>query len=325
MEGISVVIPNYNGVHLFPHTLPTVKHALETASFPFEIIVADDASTDGSLAYLEQNYPSIRISSAASNAGFSVTANRGIREAVYDWVFLLNSDVKLEPGYFISLLPYTSAPGVFAVMGRIIGWDDNIIQDGAKYPSFHGVKIKTSGNYLLEDESQMKNGLFSMYVSGANALINKKIFNEIGGFNEIFSPFYIEDYELSLRAWRNGYTCHYEHFSVCRHRTSTTIRSENTKKHIETVYNRNKMFLHAIHLDGVSRGLWFVQLFLEAVGRAITGQTDFIRAMSLFFDNYDKVKESRLSLTRTNKKLLSVKQVASLIRQSIGNKKIRRF
>lgn len=325
MTGISVVIPNYNGKHLFPHTLPTVLHALSSGNFPYEIIVADDASTDGSVEYLRDKYPSIRIVSNTKNSGFSVTANLGIGAAIHPWIFLLNSDVKLEPDYFRHIFPYTERKDVFGVMGRIIGWDDEIVQDGAKYPIFHGVKIKTSGNYLLEDEGEMKNGIYSMYISGANALMNKKIFTELGGFNEIFSPFYIEDYELSLRAWRLGYECYYEHFAICRHKTSTTIKSESSKRFIEKIYNRNKMFLHAIHLDARTRLLWFLQLFLEAIGRAIILQWTFLTSISLFIKDYHRVKRSRDNFLRTDKEMISVNEVAGRIKKSIGNRRIRRF
>lgn len=325
MTGISVVIPNYNGRHLFPHTIPTVLQALSMGDFPHEVIIADDASTDDSVAYLQQYFPSLRIVSGKTNSGFSVTANMGIKAAIHPWIFLLNSDVKLEPDYFEHVLPYTARKGVFGVMGRIIGWEDDVVQDGAKYPIFHGVKIKTSGNYLLEDENEMRNGIFSMYISGANALINKEVFEELGGFNEIFSPFYIEDYELSLRAWRMGYECYYEHFAVCRHKTSTTIKSESSKRFIETMYNRNKMFLHAIHLDGITRWLWFVQLFLEAIGRALTLQSAFLKSISLFIKDYGKVRLTRDDFKRNKKILLSVNEVASKIKTSIHGKRIKRF
>src|SRR5438093_299679 len=96
-KGLSVVIPNYNGIALFPHTLPTVLGALQNLSIPNEIVVADDCSTDQSLDFLSRHFPQIRIIRNESNKGFSVTANKGIQAAQYDLVLLLNSDVKLEP------------------------------------------------------------------------------------------------------------------------------------------------------------------------------------------------------------------------------------
>src|SRR5438045_9616797 len=109
-KGLSVVIPNYNGIDLFPQTLPTVFAALRKIEIPFEVIVPDDCSSDGSINYLKQYFPSVRIIQNEKNSGFSVTANRGIREARHELVFLLNSDVKLEPAYFLDQFRYFDRP-----------------------------------------------------------------------------------------------------------------------------------------------------------------------------------------------------------------------
>lgn len=326
MNGISVVIPNYNGLALFPYTLSSLYAALANLPGLYEVIVVDDASTDGSVSWLQTNYSQIQVLVNEVNSGFSVTANRGVEAANYSHVLLLNSDVKLEPRYFAPLFKYFDQPDTFGVMGRIIGWDDEIIQDGAKYPSFEGTKIKTSENYLLCNEHEMQHGLYSMYLSGANAFFDREKFLATGGLNTIFSPFYIEDYELSLRAWRLGFKCYYDHNAVCRHKTSTTIKSKSSKRFIKTIYNRNKMFLHAIHLDGGKRVLWFFQLFLELVFQAITLKGFYIKAFFLFIKNYGLVKKARKQLQQlATRPLLSVWEVGHLIRQSIANKPYRRF
>lgn len=326
-NGISVVIPNYNGLKLFPETLPTVFAALKKTALPWEILVADDCSTDGSIHFLQTEFPEIKIIAAEKNSGFPVTANTGIRASQFDRVLLLNNDVKLEADYFLSQLDYFQNDDTFGVMGKIIGWDNDTIQDGAKYPSFHGVKIKTAGNYLLENEEEMKNGLYTMYLSGANALISKRIFLEIGGFDEIFSPFYVEDYELSLRAWRLGYKCYYQHGAVCRHKTSATIKSKSRKYEIEKIYNRNKMYLHGIHLPAAERYVYYVQLFFEMLARIITGRFAFVQSVFLFIRNYKQVRNSRNRFygKGVNRKMLSVKSVADKILVSLKNKKVIRF
>lgn len=290
--------------------------ALTNVDKPTELIVVDDCSTDDSIAYLQANYPQIRILRNEVNGGFSVTANHGIREARFDKVLLLNSDVKLTPHYFANQYKYFSQPDTFGVMGRIVGWHDEKIQDGAKYPSFHGSKIKTTGNYLLQDERQMEDGLYSMYLSGANAFIDKEKFLLIGGFNEIFSPFYVEDYELSLRAWRLGFKCYYDYSSVCRHQVSSSIKSKSKKKYVSTMYDRNKMFLHAIHLEGTKRYLWFLQLLPEALVRVFTFRWHYLKSLSLFMASYSQVRESRQAFKMTSRKIgkrLSVKEVTSFI------------
>jgi GT2 family glycosyltransferase len=327
-KGISVVIPNYNGTQLFPQTLPTVFHALQNISLPFEVVVADDCSTDDSVAYLTRHYPQIRIVRNQQNSGFSITANHGIGAARYDLVLLLNSDVKLEAGYFHRQFRYFDTPDTFGVMGRIIGWEDEIIQDGAKYPSFHSAKIKTSKNYLLCDEEEMKKGLYTMYLSGANALLDRQKFIQIGGFNVLFSPFYVEDFELSLRAWRLGWKCYYEHDAICRHKTSTTIRSKSRRWYIKMISNRNKMFLHAIHLGIFRRILWLAQLVPEVLVQSLLlSKTYYLKAFSLFLKSGKGIRASRTQLQKSagERKLLSVKQVAHFIQSSVKGRKPRFF
>lgn len=323
ISGISVVIPNYNGVALFPVTLPTVEEALKVTQKPFEIIVVDDCSTDDSVTYLQETYPSVIIIHNIFNSGFSITANKGISAANYDKVLLLNSDVKLTPDYLTGQFKYFDRADTFGVMGRIIGWEDDQIQDGAKYPSFQGGKIKTSKNYLLKDEQAMAGGLYSMYLSGANAFIDKEKILAIGGFNELFSPFYVEDFELSLRAWRLGFKCYYNDESICKHKTSTTIKSSSRKKFVEIIYNRNKFFLHAIHLSGNIKLLWYVQLFAEAFLKLLTGKWNYLQSLKLFFNASVKVKQSRMdfeNLAIKNHHNKSVKEVANFILNEIEAK-----
>ncbi|HEU4470066.1 MAG TPA: glycosyltransferase family 2 protein [Flavisolibacter sp.] len=326
-QGLSVVIPNYNGISLFPHTLPSVFSAVSSLSIPYEVIVADDCSTDASVEWLRLHYPQIRLVTNDQNSGFSVTANRGIEAARYRLVLLLNSDVKLEPGYFESQFRYFEDPGVFGVMGRIIGWEDDNIQDGAKYPSFHSAKIKTSVNYLLANEKDMEHGLLSMYLSGANALMDREKFLRLGGFNELFSPFYVEDYELSLRAWRAGWKCIYEYKAVCRHRTSTSIKTKSRKAFIKKIAIRNKMFLHAIHLSSFKRLLWFTQLVLEVLVQTLLFKTYYTKAFWLFLRSMKSVRSSRKAFNTIagSSSPLSVKDVADKIQSSVEGKVVRFF
>lgn len=324
--GISIIIPNFNGARLLPEILPCAIEALQHSGQPGEIIVVDDASTDESVALVSAQFPSVILIRSVHNGGFSKSANKGISEATYSRVLMLNSDVKLEPGYFKPLLPYLDNPGVFGVMGRIVGWYDEIIQDGAKYPSFHGAKIKTARNYLCADETMMKNGLLSMYLSGANALMDTEKLRQLGGFNEIFSPFYVEDYELSLRAWRMGWSCHYEHSAVCRHRVSDTIRNARKKRFVDMIYDRNKMVLHALHLEGAKLVWWYLQLVPEALIRLVSGRLYFFESIYRFLGLTRKIRVQRKQFgALAGSDIKSVEEVMHHIRSSIPCREIRIF
>ncbi|MFT3845413.1 MAG: glycosyltransferase family 2 protein [Lacibacter sp.] len=325
ITGISVVIPNYNGLSLLSKILPPALAALQNTDFPFEIIVVDDCSQDESVQLLKEQFPFVQCLQNETNLGFSKTANNGINAAKHNWVLLLNSDVILEKDYFKPLLKYTSRENLFGVTGRIIGWDDDKIQDAAKYPFMHGSKLKTSTDYLLTNEADMQNGIYSLYLSGADAFINKEIFQLIGGFNELFSPFYAEDTELSVRAWRMGYECLYEHNAICRHRTSSTIGKSEKKEFVRIIYNRNKMYLHAIHLQNGSLVLWWLQLVAEVLIQTLLMKFVYIKSFSQFMKHLPQVKESRKAILQKAASLVSLQDVVSKITSSLKEKGYKTF
>jgi GT2 family glycosyltransferase len=326
-KGISVIIPNYNGLRLLPKILPPLFDALIFAGLPYEVIVSDDSSSDDSVSFLQKEFPQVKLIVNKVNKGFSPTANKGIFAAKFDYVLLLNSDVILTENYFIPLLRYFDREDTFGVMGRTIGWDDNIVQESAKFPSFHGAKIKTAVNYLVKPLAE-SDWLYSMYLSGANAFIDRKKLLELNGFDEIFAPFYVEDFELSLRAWRVGWKCYYDHFAVCRHQTSVTIKSKSSKAFINTIYYRNKMYLHVLHLPALQLFFWYLQLIPELLIRIFTFRFYYVKSLSLFFKNRKKINESKqrfLTLNKSNKKILSVKEVVRTIRESLKQKEVNLF
>lgn len=312
---------------LLPKILPPLFRALAATGMPFEVIVSDDCSKDGSVTYLQTEFPSIIVLTAKENKGFSHTCNKAIFTAQFDYVLLLNSDVILTENYFAPQMKYFEDDDTFGVMGRIIGWDDEKIQDGAKYPSFQGAKIKTAGNYIVEN-SKEGDWQYSMYLSGANAFVKREKLVELQGFDEIYSPFYVEDFDLSLRAWRIGWKCYYEHFAICRHKTSVTIKTKNKKKYINTIYYRNKMFLHAIHLDGPLLFFWYLQLIPEALIRIFTLRFYYLTSLRLFFMGKPMVNKSRKRFAEIMKdqgERLTVKQVMNRVRTALLNRTIKRF
>lgn len=274
---ISVVIPNYNGVHLFPETLPTVFEALTETGLLFEVIVVDDCSTDNSVEYLSTYFPEIIICQNDTNSGFSKTINRGIFTAKNKLVLLLNSDVKLTPGYFKNQLAYFEKLDTFGVNGQTLGWHDNHVQDAGKFPIWHGFKLKFSNNYLPPSDNKPN---YSLYLSGANCLADRQKLLELNGFNEDFSPFYVEDVDLSVRAWRRGWKCYFEPSVVCRHKTSTTIAQKEKREYVKLINHRNKLYFHHFHLNGWRLAGWRIQTALELIVRILFFQFWYYRAFT---------------------------------------------
>ncbi len=263
MKSISVVIPNYNGKHLFEKYFETNFKILHSLGEKTQIIIVDDASTDDSVKYLNEHYPSgITIIEKETNTGFSETCNLGIQKAKNELIFFLNTDVSLTPDYFEKLYSYFDHEDTFGVMGRIMGMGDNIIQEAARAPKISGRKIKPSNFFYIENSDSLTP---TFYLSGAAALIDAEKLKVLYGFNELFNPFYSEDQELCIRAWRLGWNCYYEHDAICRHEVSGSTKNHSAKRSVKKLYFRNRYYVHYLHLDGFDLMLWHFQVFFSDV------------------------------------------------------------
>lgn len=299
-KSVSIIIPNFNGVALLEKYLPHTFRAIENSGVDYEVIIVDDCSTDDSLKWIRSNYPEIILLVNSLNMGFSITCNRGINVAKKELVLLLNSDVSLSEDYFERLWKYFEEKDTFGVMGRILN-PDGKTEDAARMLSFSGTKFKASRFYYSTDHSKR---IPTAYLSGANALVRRDMLMKLEGFDEIFSPFYSEDVDLSFRAWRLGWKCYYEHEAICHHEVSKTIRSSNSKEKLLSVVYRNKFILHAIHLNGVRIALWYSQLLLiEVPLRLLTGKFWILNSLGGFFGIKNAVQESKRKFEKLGKEI----------------------
>lgn len=318
-KSISVVIPNYNGSNLLRENLPYVFRALKSSSITdYEIIVPDDASSDDSVSFLNNNYPDIILVENKTNKGFSGNVNSGLLKAKKDLVLVLNSDVQLQEKYFVPLLKYFDDDKTFGVMGRIISMNDDKIQDGAKFPSFNFAQIISTKNYLVEN----RNSLFSFFLSGANALIDREKLLQLGGFNELFNPYYGEDVDLGISAWRAGYKLYYEHNAICRHPNSATIKKESSKK-IKFISKRNKFILHYLHLNSFEFSIFFLISILRSILKLFLMDFIYVKAFISFLKMRKKVRERKKVYSKFW--ILDLHQVKKIIMNDIKNNIVIKF
>lgn len=292
-RSVSVVIPNYNGKHLLERNLETVIDALKESACPFEIILVDDHSSDDSCLYIEQNFPSIKLLRNNINAGFSVACNNGIFAAKNELILLLNTDIQLPLDFINGQLKYFEHPDTFGVMSKIIGVKGDV-QDTARYLTRSGFKIKTNKFFHVSDDNFW---CPTAYLSGANALIDANKLKSIGGFNEIFSPFYCEDFELGLRAWRLGWKCYYQQQCYCIHDHSSTTKNYRSKNWVKAIFFRNRLIVHAIHLNFSERNLWLLQVILTDLAVLWIGlKFYFYKSFGMFVKSREAIKKSRNQL-----------------------------
>lgn len=323
-NSISVVIPNFNGKPLLEKNIPFVYTALKTSDIEdFEIIVSDDHSSDNSVDFIRASYPAVILIENTTNKGFAGNTNIGIGKAGKDLVFILNSDVELTAGYFKTLLKYFEKPDTFGVMGRIISLNSDKIQDGAKFSEYSFAKIKTHINYICKT----RYSLYSYFLSGANALVDREKLLKIGGFNEVFNPYNSEDVDLGFMAWRLGYKCYYDHNAVCRHPNSATLKREPSQK-LKNISKRNKYFLHFIHLNRLELTYYLIHLAIKTFFRAIVLDSNYLKTTFSFVCSLDKCIESRhrlKELQKQNKQKISLRDVSFFINHEIGITPITRF
>lgn len=311
---VSAVIPNFNGRKLLEENLPSVISALKHSCTDYEIIISDDASTDDSLLFIKEKYPEIIAVKGLQNRGFSVAANTGIQKAGKRLVLLLNSDVKLTENYLTNQFRFFEKTDTFGVMGGIFSPDGKLI-DAAKFPKWSGCQVKSTINFSITDPPAGF-PIPTYFLSGANALMDREKLKELNGFNEIYSPFYMEDVDLSVRAWRMGWKCYYEPGALCFHQVSHTIGKHNRDKKIKRISARNKFIFHEFHLGRTKKLLWDFKMTGNVLLRWMVVDSGFYRA----FLDYRKMRLRVLLSKEDFRKLNPVKsteQVVDEIRESI--------
>jgi GT2 family glycosyltransferase len=322
-KSISVVIPNYNGKHLLERNLPSVLEALNNTNIDFEIIIIDDCSTDNSVVYIRQNYPLVHLIINEKNQGFSASCNKGIALADKALVLLLNTDIELNKDFFKSQFKYFELPDTFGVMSKIIGAKNGETQDTARFLKYSGFKIKANNFYHLQDEEFLTP---TAYLSGANALIDTKKLKDIGGFDEIFSPFYCEDFELGLRAWRLGWKCYYDPKSYCIHDHSSTTKNYRTQNWVKAIFFRNRLYVHVIHLNRIQLAFWFFQItFFDLFFMWIGLKFYYYKSYAMFLNNLNPARQSRKNFKESmisHNSTISINDVIKKMNKMVEGQKI---
>ena len=269
---LTVVLPNYNGVELLRRNLPSLLSAAK--GIRTEIIVVDDASTDGSVSFLRDHYSDVIVVQNSKNLGFAETCNRGIRATTGRFVCVSNTDVSFKEDFFRVGLTAFDSDAVFAVKGEIVnqnglGETVNVDRTSRLHQKRGLLRFDTVMNRSQRDSEY---GLNKSFVSLGCCFISRADFlKELGGFDPIYSPFYWEDSDLTFRALKRGYRVVYQPEAVVYHQLSSTINKYRKKSYRKLVSNRNKFLFawrfmagpvqwgqHLIHLSFGVMARWLI-------------------------------------------------------------------
>jgi GT2 family glycosyltransferase/glycosyltransferase involved in cell wall biosynthesis len=232
----TVVIPNWNGRDLLEKYLPSVIAAL-AANPANEIVVVDNGSTDGSAEFVRARFPEVRLLALDRNLGFGGGSNAGFRAATNDVVVLLNSDMRVDTEFLAPLLAGFTDEKVFAVSCQIFfsdpakpreetgltegWWEHGSLRVG------HRIDPKVTGLYPC------------FYGGGGSTAFDRRKFLELGGFDELLAPFYLEDADLGFLAWKRGWKVLYQPASIVYHEHRGTIGKRFTNAQIQAVLKKN--------------------------------------------------------------------------------------
>jgi GT2 family glycosyltransferase len=238
VKSVSVVIPTYNGKALLEKNLPPLLRAVKAHDAPVEIIIVDDAGNDDTVQFIRDNHPQIVLLVNDKNRGFGETINRGIFAARHEIVFALNNDILVEEDLFVKTLHWFEDAAVFSVTPNIFNPFKGKSEAITKLKP--GICWFQTANLQLCDLSDLAGEIPIFFGSGGASFYDKQKFKQLGGFDTIYHPFYVEDVDLSYRAWKSGWKCLLEPSTTVYHETSSTILSLHKRRKIKFIGYRNR-------------------------------------------------------------------------------------
>ncbi|RUT68818.1 glycosyltransferase family 2 protein [Flavobacterium cupreum] len=232
MDKIAVVILNWNGVKLLEQFLPSVIQFSAEAT----IYVADNASTDDSVNFVKENFPTIKIVENSGNHGFAKGYNDALQHIDAEIYALVNSDIEVTENWLQPIIETFALENQTAIIQpKILDFKNKEYFEYAGaaggfidkygYPYCRGRIFET----IEKDNGQYDDHCELSWASGACFFIRKQVYHELGGFDETFFA-HQEEIDLCWRALNEGYIIKYNSQSTVYHVGGATLQHGNPKK-----------------------------------------------------------------------------------------------
>jgi len=259
LDKIAVVILNWNGVKLLEQFLPSVIQFSEGAT----IYVADNDSTDNSVAFVTENFPTVKIVKNSGNHGFAKGYNDALQHIDAEIYALVNSDIEVTENWLQPILDtFEKEKQTAIIQPKILDFKN---KEYFEYAGAAGGFIDKYGfpfcrgrifDTVEKDNGQYNDNIELFWASGACFFIRKNVYHELGGFDESFFA-HQEEIDLCWRAANEGHIIKYNSQTVVYHVGGATLQQGNPKK---TYLNfRNSLLMMVKNLP--KRGLFWVIFF----------------------------------------------------------------
>ena len=263
---VAIVILNYNGKALLEQFLPSVLEHSQQAT----VYLADNASTDGSVAFVKEHFSKVNLIINTQNGGSAKGYNDALANLKEDVFVLLNSDVEVTQGWLSPILEaFKATKNVVAIQPKILDYKN---KDYFEYAGAAGGYIDALGypycrgrifNTLEKDTGQFNDSRQIFWASGACIAVKKEAFIKAGGFDEdLFA--HQEEIDLCWRMQQQAGIIQYIGSSTVYHLGGGTLGVENPKK---TFYNFRNSLLVMLKNNNRS-AVWlilFVRMLLDAL------------------------------------------------------------
>jgi hypothetical protein len=230
---IAIVILNWNGKKLLEQFLPSIiRFSSDTA----DIYVADNASSDGSVAFVQKHFPSVQIIQNAVNGGYAKGYNDALQSVTADVYCLINSDVEVTEGWLKPVMEvFEEEPNTAIVQPKLLDYKN---KSKFEYAGAGGGFIDLYGypycrgrvfNHLEKDSGQYDDLYEIFWASGACFFIRSNVYDALGGFDEDYFA-HQEEVDLCWRVQNEGYKVKYIGTSTVYHVGGATLQESNPRK-----------------------------------------------------------------------------------------------
>jgi GT2 family glycosyltransferase len=276
ISSFSIIIIAYNSEDFLPSCLQSIQQS--KIDLPYEVIVWDNASPQPLSDDFKNHYPNVRWLSSDKNLGFGKACNRAAQEAKYEHFFFVNPDTMVGRETFQKLIAYVETQEQVGSAGCKILSGDGSLQWACRrsFPSPMSAIFKTLGlgklfpknktfneynlSYLSEEQSAPVDAL-----SGSFFLVSKKVFDEIGGFDEDYF-LYGEDLDLFYRIQQKGYHNYYYAETSVVHFKGQSFATRRVRSYID-FYQAMMIFVkkHKQHFKPFPVSLLRIGIFFAAL------------------------------------------------------------
>ena len=266
MKKIAVVILNWNGTKLLEQFLPSVvKYSPEA-----DIYVADNASTDDSIAFVKANFPMVKIVENKSNFGFAQGYNEALKHIDAEIYALVNSDIEVTENWLKPIIEtFENEPKTAIIQPKILDYKR---KEYFEYAGAAGGFMDKYGymfcrgrifDTLEKDHGQYNDNGEIFWASGACFFIRSSVYNELKGFDADFFA-HQEEIDLCWRAFNKGHSIKYNSQSVVYHVGGATLQQGNPMKTFLNFRNSLLMMVKNLPKNKLFSVL-FIRLFLDGI------------------------------------------------------------